>query len=157
MQKLRVIFALFVLFAGLPSVAAAQGFPFKWWQDDKFKTQLVLTADQCARLEKTYQEFRPKMADQLARLEGMQNRLSDVIGVGVMPEAEVIRMIDQVETARAELGKTRTLMTYRLRQALTPDQRTKMKALHDEWEKQRRQQGPVRKRPERSMREGGTL
>lgn len=156
MLRLR-LFTLIAVLVALPSLASAQGFPFKWWQDDKFKAQLQLSTEQCARLEKVYQDFKPKMTDQLTRLDDQQQKLSDVIAAGVLPEPEVVRMIDQVETAKAELGKTRTLMTYRLRQLLTPDQRTKMKALHDAWEKERKQQGPVRKGPRPQLREGGIL
>jgi Spy/CpxP family protein refolding chaperone len=146
-----------VLLVGLPSLASAQGSPFKWWQDDHFKSELKLSADQCPKLEKVYQDFAPKMKDQLDRLEGQQTKLGEVITAGVLPEADVIKLIDQVEATRAELGKTRTLMSYRLRQVLTPDQRTRLKALQEAREKERRQQGPVKKGPQFQLREGGIL
>jgi Spy/CpxP family protein refolding chaperone len=139
-----------------PSGGPTQGFSFKWWQDERFKTELGLTLDQCKRAEDVYQGVRPRMTADMEELGRLETRLSEVITAGVLPEADVVRMIDQVETARAQLGKVRTLMIYRLRQMLTPDQRTKMKAMHDAWEKERRQ-GPVRKRPERMPREGGLL
>ena len=150
-------FLFIVLVVGLPALATAQGSPFKWWQDDRFKAELKLSADQCPKLEKVYQDFAPRMKDQLDRLEGQQTKLGDVITAGVQTEAEVIKLIDQVEATRSELGKTRTLMSYRLRQVLTPDQRTKLKTLQEAREKERRQQGPVKKRPEPGLREGGIL
>jgi Spy/CpxP family protein refolding chaperone len=64
-----------------------------------------------------------------------------VIAPGTAPETEVMKMVDQVETARADLNKTRTLMVYRMHLLLTPDQRIKMKALHDRWEQERRKGG----------------
>jgi len=156
MFRLRTI--LFVaLLVGLPSLATAQGASFKWWQDDFFKSELKLSADQCTKLDKVYQDFVPRMKDLLDRLEGQQTKLGEVITAGVQTEAEVIKLIDQVEAARSELGKTRTLMSYRLRQLLTPDQRTRLKALQEAREKERRQQGPVKKGPAPALREGGIL
>ena len=154
MSRFRA-FIFIVLLVGLPSLASAQGSPFKWWQDDHFKAELKLSADQCAKLEKVYQDFAPRMKDQLDRLEGQQTKLSEVITAGVLPEADVIRLIDQVEATRAELGKTRTLMSYRLRQLLTPDQRTRLKALQEARDKERKQQAAAKKRPQ--LREGGIL
>jgi Spy/CpxP family protein refolding chaperone len=173
----RVVILVLVFCAGLSSVAVAQrgtpgtprpratsaqagaptqAFSFKWWQDVRFKTELGLTSDQCKQAEDVYQGLLPRMTTFKEELDRVEKRLSEVITAGLLPEADVVRMIDQVETARAQLGKVRTLMIYRLRQMLTPDQRAKMKAMHDAWEKERRQ-GPVRKRPERMPREGGLL
>jgi Spy/CpxP family protein refolding chaperone len=140
-----------------PSGGPPQGFGFKWWQDEKFKTELGLTTDQCRRAEEVYQGVRPRLTSDMEELGRLEKRLSDVIAAGILPEADVVKMIDQVETARAQLGKVRTLMTYRLRQMLTPDQRAKIKAMHDAWEKERRQGPVVRKRLERMPPEGGLL
>jgi Spy/CpxP family protein refolding chaperone len=144
--------------AGPPPLSSRppQGFAFKWWQDARFKTELSLTPDQCKRAEGVYQGVLPRMTADKEDVDRLEERLSEVIAAGVLPENDVVKLIDQVETARAQLGKVRTLMTYRLRQMLTPDQRAKIKAMHDSWEKERRQ-GPVRKRPEGMPREGGLL
>ncbi len=178
MFRWRVFVLILALWVGLSSVAAAQGstsgpprpgggpppqlsgppqaFSFKWWQDARFKTELSLTPDQCRRADDVYQGILPRMTTDKDELDRLEKRLSEVIAAGMLPEADVVRLIDQVETARAQLGKDRTLMIYRLRQLLTPDQRTKMKAMHDAWEKERRQ-GPVRKRLDGMPREGGLL
>ena len=173
----RALALVLVVCAGVPSVAAAQGsasapqrqagppprsggppqaFSFKWWQDARFKTELSLTPEQCRRADDVYQGVLPRMTTDKDELDRLEKRLSEVIAAGILPEADVIKLIDQVETARAQLGKIRTLMIYRLRQLLTPDQRTKMKAMHDAWEKERRE-SLVRKRLEGMPREGGLL
>ena len=141
---------------GAPATVIAQAFPFKWWQDAKYKSELGLMPDQCKRAEDVYQGVLPRMTSGKDELDRLEKKLSEAIAAGVLPEADVVVLIDRVETARAELGKVRTLMIYRLRQILTPDQRTKMKALHDAWEKERRE-GTVRKRPEHEPRQGGIL
>ena len=133
-----------VLVLAVPAVAGAQG--FKWWQSDKFKTDLALAPDQISRLEEVYQGLRPKLTAGKEELDRLETGLSKLIAEGVAPEGDVMKVVDQVEHSRAELAKTRTLMIYRMHQILTVDQREKMNALHERWEQERRQ---VRREPTR--------
>jgi hypothetical protein len=128
MSTWRALIWCVVLLVGLPAMAGAQS--FKWWQSEKFKTDLVLTPDQ---------GLLPKMTSGKENLDRLEKRLSDVIADGVAPEGDVMRLVDQVESSRADLAKTRTLMIYRMHRILTLDQRAKMKAIHDRWEEERRQ------------------
>lgn len=121
----------------VPGVSGAQG--FKWWQSEKFKADLALTPDQTARIEDVYQRLLPALAAGKEALDRLESRLSDVIAEGAAPEADVMRLVDQVEQSRSELTKTRTLMVYRMHQVLTPEQRAKMNALHEKREQERRQ------------------
>ena len=50
-------------------------------------------------------------------------------------EAAVTRQVDKVEALRSHLNKMRTLQLLHIRQVLTPDQRTKLNKIHDQWEK----------------------
>ena len=50
--------------------------------------------------------------------------------------------IQVVETARAEMNKTRALMLLRMRRALTTDQWVKLGALHQADDRERRQAHP---------------
>ena len=126
----------------VPAVAGAQG--FKWWQSDKFKSELTLSTDQIVRLEEVYQALRPKLTAGKEELDRLESSLSKLIAEGVAPEGDVMKMVDQVEHSRAELAKSRTLMIYRMHRILTVDQRAKMNALHARWEQERRQ---VRRQP----------
>ena len=139
MFKWRALICLGVLLVGLTSWAEAQG--FKWWQSDRFKTELSLTADQSVKLEDVFQGLNARMTIGKELLDKLEQRLSDTISQGTAPEADVMKLVDQVEAARADLNKTRTLMVYRMRLLLTPDQRAKMKAMHDRWEQERRKSG----------------
>jgi Spy/CpxP family protein refolding chaperone len=133
-----------VLALAVPAVAGAQG--YKWWQSDKFKTDLALTPDQITRLEEVYQGLRPTLTAGKQELDRLEAGLSKVIAEGVAPEGDVMKMVDQVEHSRAELTKSRTLMIYRMHQILTVDQRAKMNALHERYEQERRQ---IRRQPSR--------
>ena len=133
-----------VLAVAAPAAAGAQG--FKWWQSDKFKSDLVLLPDQIARLEEVYQGLRPKLTAGKEELDRLESGLSKLIAAGEAPEGDVMKMVDQVEHSRAELAKSRTLMVYRMHRILTVDQRAKMNALHERWEQERRQ---VRRSPDK--------
>lgn len=133
----RRVFVAVVLALGLPLMAQAQG--FKWWQSERYQADLALTPDQVTRLEAVFQALLPRMTAGKEELETLEKRLSDVIGEGTASEAEVMKQVDTVEAARSALGRTRTLMIYRMYRVLTPEQRLKMKALHDQWEQDRRQ------------------
>ena len=50
------------------SPLAAQG-KFKWWQSDRYKTELMLTADQSRRLEEIFQQALPTLRAQMKTLE----------------------------------------------------------------------------------------
>jgi Spy/CpxP family protein refolding chaperone len=139
MSKWRTFVWCVALVAGLPSMAGAQG--FKWWQSERFKAELSLTLEQSAKLEEVFQGLLPEMTTGKETLDRLETRLSDVISQGTAPEADVMKLVDQVEDARGDLNRTRTLMVYRMRLLLTPDQRVKMKALHDRWEQERRKGG----------------
>ncbi len=135
--RFGIIVTVLAVLALWPAPAAAQG--FKWWQSDRMKADLALTSDQVTRLEAVFQELLPQMTTEKQTLDELESRLSDFIKPGTASETDVLKQADQVEAARSALGKTRTLMIYRMHRILTPDQRVKMKALHDKWEAERRQ------------------
>ena len=131
------VVVLVVVFS--PGMARAQG--FKWWQDEKLKAELGLGADQVTRLDAVFQELIPRMAAEKETLDRLEAQLSSVIRDANVGETDVMRQADTVEAARSSLGKSRTLLIYRLYRVLRPDQRSKMKALHEKWEEERRKGG----------------
>jgi Spy/CpxP family protein refolding chaperone len=56
-------------------------------------------------------------------------------------EALVVKQVDRVESIRAHMNKTRTLMLLRMRQVLTPQQRVKLNQLYEQWQKDHRSRG----------------
>jgi Spy/CpxP family protein refolding chaperone len=115
--------------------AAAQS--FKWWQDDRFRQELALVPEQVTRLEEIYQAAGPSMRTQRATVERLQGELSAVVNEGRADEATATEIITRVEAARADLGKTRAVMLYRMRRVITTDQHVKLKALFAERERSR--------------------
>ncbi|MEW5982179.1 MAG: Spy/CpxP family protein refolding chaperone [Acidobacteriota bacterium] len=134
-KGLAVVLGVAVV-AALAAPAEAQG--YRWWQSDRFKTELSLTADQVTGLEDVFQGLLPRLTSGKDEVDRLEKQLSDLIREGTASEPEFLKLVDQVEGARAELGKARTLMMYRMYRILTAEQRVKLRALHEQDRKQNR-------------------
>ena len=51
----------------------------------------------------------------------------------------MLQQIDRVEASRSAMGRTRSLMLYRMHRLLTADQRVKLKALYEAVEREKSQ------------------
>ena len=134
--KFFICLVLSLALLGWPAQATAQG--FKWWQNERFTQELVLTTEQVTRLEEIFQALQPTLKTQKETLDHLEAKLSKVINDEHADEAMVLHALERVEAARGELSKSRTLMGFRMRRILTADQNVKMRALHEQWERERR-------------------
>jgi len=135
---LRRLAAGFLLLA-LAAPLGAQS-SFAWWKSEEFQKDLGLTGDQCARIDSVFQATLPKLREGRAELDREEATLSQLIDQNV-DEAQIAKQVDLVEATRARLNKLRTLMLFRMRQVLTPEQRTKFTPLHDKWIKDHPRKG----------------
>ena len=119
-------------------VQPAQAQRFRWWKDDKFTKELALTPDQCTRIEAVFQAAQPALRAQQRALSNLEDELSKLVAEGTAEEPEVEHFVGRVESARADLGKMRTMMIFRIRRILTTDQHVKLQKLFDQNEKERR-------------------
>jgi Spy/CpxP family protein refolding chaperone len=110
----------------------AQSFGFPWWRDAQFQRELVLTADQSARIEGVYQTAIPSLRQKKEELDQQEEELSRLIANNA-DELVVTKQVDKVEAIRASLNKMRTLMLLHMRQVLMPDQRARLNKLHEQW------------------------
>jgi Spy/CpxP family protein refolding chaperone len=117
--------------------------PPKWWVDEPMRGELGITDQQSAAIEQLWQKTLPKLREARERLESLEEQLSQMIRDS-SDEAAVVAQIEKVENTRCEAAKARTLMLYRMNRVLTPDQRDKLKAMHDKYEASRRGSGDRR-------------
>ena len=113
--------------------AAGQG--FKWWQSDVYKRELGLTPEQSRRLEDIFQAAVPNLKSQKKALDQAETEFERLVEKG--DDGAVMEQVGRVETARAELNKSHTMMLLRMRRALTTDQWAKFTALHQAAERER--------------------
>jgi Spy/CpxP family protein refolding chaperone len=104
---------------------------FAWWRDSQFQRNLALSSDQVSRLEAMFQAALPDLRRGREELDRQEAELSRLIEMNA-DEAVVIRQVDKVEGIRSHLNKTRQLLLLHHRQALTPEQRVKLKELQAE-------------------------
>jgi Spy/CpxP family protein refolding chaperone len=131
-MKVSKILTRWVIVGALAVLAAApllaqRG---KWWQDEQFRRELALTAEQSTRLEAIFQKTQPTLRERMDSLNRAQEQLDRLIEKG--DDASVLEYVGVVESARAELNKTRTMMLLRMRRTLTADQWAKFTALAEE-------------------------
>jgi Spy/CpxP family protein refolding chaperone len=110
----------------------------KWWHSDEFKRELSLAPEQVARIEQVFRESLPALQAGKRDLDQLEGDLSALIADSAATEIQVLHLIDRVEASRSALGRTRSLMLFRMHRVLTPEQRVKLTALHEKWERDRR-------------------
>lgn len=104
----------------------AQG--FKWWQSEKYKKELGLTADQTRRVEDVFQKALPTLKVQKTALDEAEAKFERLVE-GADDNA-VMEQVNLVEAARADLNKTRTMMLLGMRKVLTKEQWAKFNKMH---------------------------
>ena len=133
--------ALAVLLLALAAPVHAQSFGFPWWKDAQIQRDLVLTAEQTAKIDAVFQSTISLLRQKKQELDRQEEDLSKQIATGA-DEALVTRQVDKVESIRASMNKMRTLMLLKERQVLSPDQRVKLNKLHEQWEKDHKRPSP---------------
>ena len=103
---------------------------FAWWQDESYQRHLGLTSDQVSRLEAIWQAALPELRKGRDDLDRQEAELSRLIETNA-DETVVTHQVDKVEAIRSRLNKARTLVIWRHRQMLTPEQRVKLKAMQN--------------------------
>ncbi len=126
-----------VALVALAQPLRGQSFGFPWWRDAQFQRDLSLTSDQTTRIENLFQSTVGALRAKKAELDQQEDELSRLIAIN-SDEASVVKQVDKVEAIRSNLNKMRTVQLLRIRQVLTPDQRTKLNKIHDQWEKDHR-------------------
>ncbi len=141
--KLFICLMLSAIVLAVPAVAAAQG---RWWQSERFQRELALTQEQITRIEGIYQATTPLLRAQKEAFDRREEKLSKVIADPKSDEAMVIQATDRLEAARNEMGRTRTMMIFRIRRVLTDEQHVKLNAMHEHDRKLREQRERERER-----------
>jgi Spy/CpxP family protein refolding chaperone len=118
-----------LMFADL-AAASQQQQPFYWWRSEEFRKELGLTAEQSAKIDGIHQSTLPELRQEWDELNKYEAKLSKLLESST-DEALLARQIDRVETARANLNKTRSLMIARIRLVLNAEQRARFKVLAD--------------------------
>ncbi len=113
--------------------------PGPWWKD--FQKTLALTPDQSTRLEAVFQSALPHLRHKRDELERQEEELSRLIQADA-DDTTIAKQSDRVEAVRTVLNKSRTLMLVHMRAILTPEQRTRLTTIREQWDKEHHSQQP---------------
>jgi Spy/CpxP family protein refolding chaperone len=114
--------------------------PFKWWAIDKYKQELKLTAEQSAEIEKIFQASMERLRVDKDDFDRAQTGFSQIMDKASAGDREFARAIDQLELARYNVSKERTVMLVRIHSVLTPEQRKGLEAIRKRNEGDRNRQ-----------------
>lgn len=119
-----------------PSADRRQRDRWKWWLHDR--AELSITDKQSADIEKIFEATIPAQRARREELERLEDALAVMVKENKTDVAVVAQQVEKVESLRAELNKTRTVMLYRINLLLSPDQRAKLERLRARRDEERR-------------------
>jgi Spy/CpxP family protein refolding chaperone len=117
-----------------PKVAAeaAKAKNHKWWRSPEMRAEFGITDDQSVQLEAVFQSFVAALKSGMTDVDRYQKEVSKLMAAPQVSEVDVIQAINRLEAAKADLGRTRSLMLFRMYRLLTPEQRSKVKRWHEQ-------------------------
>jgi Spy/CpxP family protein refolding chaperone len=104
----------------------------RWWDNPQIARDINLQADQKQKMDDIFQQNRPKLIDLHAALQKEEATLEPLMSADSPDEGKILAQIDKVAQARAELEKSNARMLLAMRQVLTADQWSKLKAAREE-------------------------
>lgn len=94
---------------------------FPWWESP-IAQDLNLTPEQRKQIQATLREYRDRLIEQRAAVQKAEGQVMDLMNEDQVNEAKSREAIEKLVAARAELMRTVSLMSLRLRTVLTPQQ-----------------------------------
>jgi Spy/CpxP family protein refolding chaperone len=111
----------------VPSPVAAER--FKWWESVEVQRALRLTPKQVAALERVFDASLSERRALLAAFEKWEFDLQQLLKEANPDERVAVELIERLEEARARRNVARAMMLLRMRQILTPAQRSALHAV----------------------------
>jgi Spy/CpxP family protein refolding chaperone len=94
---------------------------FPWWETPLVR-DLNLSDDQSRQIQTIVKEYRDKLVDLRATVEKADHSVNDLMNDERPDLAKFTAALDRQTVARAELAKVFSLMGFRIRMVLTPEQ-----------------------------------
>lgn len=109
-----------------------------WWRVADTKTELGISDQQAGEIDQIFQATVPALRTAKEELDKLDAEVAQVIKAATAEPSMVNQLVGRAEHARARLTTTRTVMFYRMHRVLSPEQRTKLNAMFERWEAERR-------------------
>jgi Spy/CpxP family protein refolding chaperone len=130
-----------------PAARQDEGPPrWKWWLHPDSRKELRLTDLQSKKIDEIWEATAPKQREKWQEIERLEDTLATTIKENTADVAIVAQQVEKVEKLRAENTAARTVMLYRMRLLLTPEQRVKVDEMRARMDAERKKQEEDRKR-----------
>lgn len=116
-----------------------------WWRVAETQTELGISDQQAGEIDQIFQATAPSLHAAKDELDKLDAEVAQVIKPATADVSAVNQLVSRAEQARAKLTTMRTVMFYRMHRVLSPDQRTKLNAMFERWEAQRRKNTDTRR------------
>ena len=117
---MRRALLLLLLLTGTLSAQLPRRF-YAWWSSPVVQ-DLNLTAEQQKKVRETLKEYRPHLQDIRTAVDGAEQDVEEQFNADPMDPQRVDKAIERLIAARAELTRTLTQMSLKLRTVLTQQQ-----------------------------------
>ena len=101
---------------------------------------------QSKKIDEVWEATAPKQREKWHEIEKLEEALAQTIKENTADVAIVAQQVEKVEKLRAENTAARTVMLYRMRLLLTPEQRVKVDEMRARMDAERKKQEEERKR-----------
>ena len=120
---LLIFLPVFVFSFNVYGYGSARG---KWWKDQKIVNELDLSNGQVNQIEGIFSSYKGHIIDLDSQLRKKQKELRAKIKNPNSTREEILRLTDEVEKLKVDLRGVQVDMYLRIRDVLTPQQRSKL-------------------------------
>jgi Spy/CpxP family protein refolding chaperone len=100
--------------------------PPRWWKSDPHRRELNLTSEQSRKIEDIFQQAASTQRQLIKAIDDAEAEFEKLVDVEKVDDAAVIDQINRVVSARADLMRSHSMMLFRMRRVLTPEQWKKL-------------------------------
>ena len=110
-----------------------------WWKNPPDVAEIGLSQEQSKTIDDIFRSEIAKMRPLREVVNNLERALDETMRANTADINAFIRQVQKIEGKRAELNTMRTVMLYRMRRVLTPEQNAKLLAMWDRRQKQDRE------------------
>ena len=108
-----------------------------WWRDAAVQKELDMSERQIAKIEKIWTVNLPPIRELYKQFDVLEKETNRLIRENTADEKVLAAQLDRMELVRSQINKARSLMLYRMHQALTPEQYRKLSDINERRRKER--------------------
>jgi TonB family protein len=103
----------------------------KWWKDSEVVRKLQISAEQVQKIEQTFLDYRPSLANSVSELKSGEAKLKTLMSANPVDDARVLNQTELIAVSRASLEKTNSAMMLAIRKILRKEQWDRLQEIRE--------------------------